>query len=332
LLAREFGIHRSTAEEALQILEKEQLLVSQGPGKRRLISPLESFTPPSMRLGILPYDDNDRTRPFLLKMQHHLQDAGHSAGFASKSLEDLRMDPERVARFVTGQQTDAWVVLSAPREVLEWFATRPTPAFSVFGRRRGVPIAATGPDKLPPLLASVDRLVQLGHRRIVMLVREEHRKPRPGIFAQAFLDALETHGLPTGPYNLPDWENNAKDLRRCLASLFRTSPPSAFIIDEPCLFHVVEQYLARGGILAPQHVSLVCGDHDPMFEWLNPSVAHVRWDGDKVIQRVASWANNVARGRDDRRQSYLKAKFVEGGTMGPAFRMGPGNSKWGESD
>jgi hypothetical protein len=321
-LAGELGVHHSTAEQALQILEREQLLVSQGPGRRRLIRTLESSAPLPMRLGILPYDEADRTMHYLLKMQYKLQDAGHSAGFASKSLQDLGMDTKRVASYVKDHALDAWVVISGPRGVLEWFAAQPTPAFSVFGRRHNVPIAATGPDKLPPLLASVGRLVELGHRRIVVLLREEHRKPRPGFFAQALLDAMQAHGLQTGPYNLPDWQSTAQDLRRCLDSLYRINPPSALIIDEPCVFNMAQQYLARGGILAPQHVSLVCGDQDPLFEWSSPSIAHICWDSDKVIRRAVSWAKNVARGREDRRQSSIKAEFVEGGTIGPAFRMG----------
>ena len=45
---------------------------------------------------------------------------------------------------------------------------------------------------------------------------------------------------------------------------------------------------------------------DPGFAWYDPKVAHIRW------------GNNVARGRDDRCQGQTKARFVEGGTIGPA--------------
>ena len=43
------------------------------------------------------------------------------------------------------------------------------------------------------------------------------------------------------------------------------------------------------------------------------------WDHRLVVRRVVQWANNVARGRDDRRQTLTKAEFVEGGTIGPAL-------------
>ena len=38
-----------------------------------------------------------------------------------------------------------------------------------------------------------------------------------------------------------------------------------------------------------------------------------------AMRRVMRWANHVALGKDDRRQSFTKAKFVEGGTIGPAL-------------
>ena len=34
-------------------------------------------------------------------------------------------------------------------------------------------------------------------------------------------------------------------------------------------------------------------------------------------RRIVRWADNVARGKDDRRQTLTKAEFVEGGTIGP---------------
>lgn len=321
-LAAELGVHHTTAEEALQILEKEGLLIGQGAGRPRRIRIPEHFTPPSMRVGILPYEETDRTLHFLLEIQHKLQDAGHTAGFASMTLDDLGMDAKRVARFAKDSDVDAWVIVAGPRGVLEWFAGQEKPTFALFGPRHGIQLARIGPDKLPALTDAVNRLVALGHRRIVMLLREEHRKPQLGFVAQAMLDTMEAHGLMTGAYNLPDWENNPADLRRCLDSLFHSTPPSALIVDEPFLFNMTQQHLARKGILAPQHVSLICADPDPTFHWFSPSIAHIRWDSRKLGRRIVDWANNVARGKEDRRQSLFKAEFVEGGTIGRAPGMG----------
>jgi hypothetical protein len=316
-LAADFEVHRTTAEEALRLLGAEGLLMPQGAGRRRRIVLPKDFTPPSQRVRILHYQESDRTLSYVLDLQHRLMEAGHAVGFAPKNLLDLGMDVKRVARLVNETGADAWVVFSGTHEVLEWFADQPMPSFAMFGRRSGIRIAGIGPDKLPALLAAVRRLAALGHRKMVMLLREEQRKPQPGPFPRAFLDELESYGLSTSSYNLPDWEDSGVGLRRCLDSLFRITPPSALILDEAFLFNVAQHHLARRGVLAPKHVSLVCADPVPAFGWAHPSVAHIHWESRQVARRVVQWADNVARGKEDRRQTLTKAEFIEGGTIGP---------------
>lgn len=70
-------------------------------------------------------------------------------GRASRCLGDMGMDVRRVARFVRGTATDAWVVVGGSRDVLEWFASQSLPAFALFGRNRRVPMASASPDKIP---------------------------------------------------------------------------------------------------------------------------------------------------------------------------------------
>ena len=68
----------------------------------------------------------------------------------------------------------------------------------------------------------------------------------------------------------------------------------------------------------PDDVSLVCTDDAPGFAWCEPAVSRIRWDSRPVVRRIVRWVNNLARGKDDRRQTLTKIEFIEGGTMGPA--------------
>lgn len=47
-------------------------------------------------------------------------------------------------------------------------------------------------------------------------------------------------------------------------------------------------------------------------------IAHLRFDSRPFIHRLGRWGDNVARGKDDRRQIFAQFDFVEGGTIGPA--------------
>jgi len=190
------------------------------------------------------------------------------------------------------------------------------------GRRRGIPISGAGPDKVPALQEAVKRLVELGHRRIVMLAREERRKPSPGFVERTFLKELEKWDIQVGPFNLPDWVESPEGLNQCLESLFHHTPPTAMVIGEASLFIGVERHLAEFGLLVPRDVSLICLDPSADFNWYRNGVSHIAWDSRQMVRRIVRWAHNVGRGKEDRRQSFTKAMFVEGGTIGPVPKGG----------
>lgn len=251
-------------------------------------------------------------------MRHQLEERGHQVEVLAKTLADLKFDVNRVARLVQRTAGDAWVIRAGPREVLEWFAAQPLPAFALFGRQNGLPMARLATFMSPAVAQALERLVSLGHRRIVLLAREERRKPTPGLMERRFLEDLERLGVEVGPYNLPDWKNDRRGFHRCLDSLFRHTPPSALLLGEPALFFATQQYLSHKGLSAPRDVSLVSLDDHPAFEWFEPEVSHIKTDIRSLVPRVVRWAENVAKGRQDRRETLIRSEFIEGGTVGRA--------------
>jgi len=319
-LTAELGANHNTVHKALRLLEQEGVLLAQGPGRRRRIAVAEGKVARPLRLAILAFDPPavELAEGYMADLLHRLSDAGHSVFFAEKYLLELGMEVGRVARLVRRTEADAWVVSAGSREVLEWFAAQPLPAFALFGRRHGLPIAGVGPDHVSAGVVVTRRLIELGHRRIVKLARRNRRLPIPGKAERAILDEMAAHGITTGAFNLPDWEETSGGFHACLQELFRHTPPTALIIEEASFFVAALQFLGRRGLRVPEDVSLVCTDADPAFAWCEPSITHIRWEGRPVVQRAVRWAANVSHGRDDRRQTLTKAEFVEGGTIGPA--------------
>ena len=320
-LGVELGVNHNTVEAALRLLESEGLLATQGHGRpRQVCATAFSGEKRSLRVKILLYESEDRWLPDNVELLARLQETGHAADFAPKSLQDLGMQVDRVARFVEKHPADAWVVSSASQEILSWFSTNPTPAIAMYGRfsGSGIPIAGVSPKKSPAMITALRKLVDLGHRRIVMLSREERRKPKPGLYEQNFLNELDALGIATGPYNLPDWEETPAGFHACLESLFRHTPPTAIILGDAAFILAVQQYLARRGIVSPDHLSLISSDPNPTFVWCHPVISHIRWDYRPLVQRILRWTNHIARGRTDIRQTLFLAEFVEGGTIGPA--------------
>lgn len=317
-LAEELGCSHWTVEAAIRRLTKEGLLVSQGPGRKRRIV-LSKLAPKlaTMRIKILLYESWDRKADYLLSLLSKLQDEGHQAEFVSKTMEELGMNVNRIARYVATIEADAWIVIAGPLEVLQWFKAQPIPSFGLFGRLAEVSIPSFAVSKVDALRDLVDRLIDLGHRRIVLIVREERRKPVLGRLEELFLERLNEKGIPTGPYNLPDWGDSPEDLRKAIDSLFHHTPPTALIIAQPQLFFAVMQHLSSLKLSAPEDVSIACTDMSSNFDWCVPDVTHINWDSRTAVQRILKWARNISRGEEDQRKSATVAQLVLGGTIGP---------------
>jgi len=318
VLARELMVNHSTIQAAMELLVADGVLLAEGSGKRRRIASTAARSARRLRIGLMLYDPAAGKLDYMVDLRHGLEAAGHVVVIPPKSLMELGMNVARVASAVGKTEADAWIICGGSKEVLEWFAGQDAPAYALFGRRRQLAIAGTGPEKLPALRTSLRRMFELGHRRIVMIAREERRKPGPGEAEQAFLDELEALGMETGEYHLPDWKDNPAGLRTCLDELFKLTPPSAIIVQELPVFLATQQHLAMRGIIAPRDVSLICGDHDDLFLWFHPTIAHIRWDSDAIPGQILRWVNRLARGKNICRQTFIKADFVDGGTLGPA--------------
>jgi DNA-binding LacI/PurR family transcriptional regulator len=317
-LAAELGIGCNTAEAALALLEKEGLLESQGLRRgRRVVARPDAPGMPSLRIAVLMSEAANAGLDYIVEIRHELTEAGHTCTAAPKTMEDLGMDAKRISRMAGETEADAWLVLGGSDELLRWFAAGGKPAFALFGRRSGKRIAGAGPDKRSALTEAVRRLVELGHRRIVLMARPRRRLPQPGLLERTFLDELVAHGLPAGEYNLPPWEETTAGFHARLEALFRITPPTALIIQEVPLFLAALQFLSSRRLASPGDVSLICTDHSTDFDWCRPAISHIRWDSRPLIRRILKWAAHVKHGKEDLHQTHTPAEFMPGGTIGP---------------
>lgn len=317
-LKRELGVGSKTVVAALEVLKREGLLETAGKRRRSRVLGNESRKRQGLKVHILLYEKSQAHGELIVQLGHQLEQRGHRVVHAPKSLSELKFDVTRVAQMVEKTDADAWIVQAGSRPVLEWFSTREVPTFALFGRQSQLPIASLATVKAPAVAEALRKLVSLRHHRIVMLVREERRKPTPGFLERRILEEMTKLGIQTGPYNLPDWEETAEGLHHCLESLFRITPPTALLISESALFFSVQQFFSEKRITVPHDVSLVCMEDHPAFEWFHPQVSHVFNDTKRWVPRMVQWVENIAKGKEDTRETLFPGVFIEGGTIGPA--------------
>ncbi len=314
-LAAELGVNVKTVERALAQLEQEGLLESQGAGRRRRIVASKQQATPAMQVKIILYERSDADSKDILKMRRALEAAGHRISYAPKTLLELKQDPKRVTRMMKADTAKIWIVVAAARPVLESLAKSSVSVFALFGRLWELKIAGGGPEKDSALKETVQRLTDLGHQRIVMLTRRERRHPDYGPIEKLFLEEMEARGITSGGYNIPEWEESAKGLRESLDNLFRLTPPSAIIVSDSALCLAIKNYLASHQGRDLRNVAMICTDYHSHFDWCAPNIAHFSWDSKPLVKRVVRWVNNVAAGKDDRRQNLYPVKFISGNAI-----------------
>ena len=320
-LAAELDVSRDTIRAALRLLETEGLLGSRGPGRSRAIT-AQGLARHRLRIGILlnyPLDVSNVTAHLLLRVQRDLRANEYELFFMRKSQVELKHDVRRIIRHLGENPADAWIVVAGSREVLEWFAAQTTPCLALYGRTDGLQLARTGLDKVPTYVAATRHLLALGHRRIVLIARHARRKPIPGNVECAFLDELTAHGILTGDYHLPDWEETPAGYSNLLERLFRHAPPTAMIIDGAAEFVATMEFLARRRIHVPDQVSLVSTDDDAALAWCHPGVVHIKWDTAPIVRHIVRWVTAVRKGVAERKTVNYPAEFVPGGSIGPVW-------------
>lgn len=318
-LAEECDVSVGVVRGALRKLEAEGILTAGGLGRcRRIVPPEQGGTPlRSLRVGLLLHDSiNDD--PLLREIQAELESTGHIVFISKKPQGQLNYKVYSIVRMIKESAVDAWIVCAGSRELLEWFAGQSIPTLALYGRSGGLSLARTGPDKAPAYLDAIRQLIALGHRRIVMITLAGRRKPVPGTIERLVLEEIRAHGIETGPYNLPDWEETPEGFNALLENLFRTTPPTAMIVDETQKLITTMQFLACRHLDVPGQVSLISPDCDTVLSWCRPSIARMEWNNEHIVRRVVRWVAAVRKGNPDRDTINVPATFVSGGSIGPA--------------
>ncbi len=321
-LALHFKVSKHTVRGALGILEADGVLESGGSHQpRRILAPGMEKPLKKLRIGILPstpvHEDCAHFQKLVADIQLDIESSGHIGALVPQTLAKLKYDPGKVLSYLKSHPMDGWIVAGPPRNVMEALSSQSLPVYSIGGNFAGLPIAGSRTTLDAVFHEVVELLVRGGHRRIVVVCPFFWRNPAPGPPAKAFLNALTSHGIAVGKYNLPDWEESPEGLEIMLDSLFRTTPPTALFVVEPAHTSGVLSFLARRKLGIPEDVSVLATLLDPSQEWHRPRLNSLEWREHFHTRGVHRWLEKIAHVGICHDQSLVPASLKPGETLAP---------------
>lgn len=321
VMAARCGVSHNTMRAAVQRLEQEGLILSHGAGRPREVAAKAVHAGPrKLRVMVLPamplHEEDSHMRDAYQKMHALFESHGHTCLLTPTTLTDLKYNLSRVKKLVAGQQADAWVIVGASADILQWFADQPTPAFAFGGNSLKIPMAGTGLVLHDELRRIYRHMIALGHRRIVMITNSVARQSSS--LAPILREELAACGVTMANYHLPDWEESPEGLQTLLANTFQVTPPTALIVDGLNWLSGVMSFLAAANLIIPRDVSLLNLLSDATINWYRPKIAHIQWDNLELTHKVSQWVDGVARGKIDRKFRPVALKFIEAESIGRA--------------
>lgn len=150
------------------------------------------------------------------------------------------------------------------------------PAVLVGRPRPDTALPAVWTDDAAAVVAAVDYLVALGHRRIARvagLPALEHTRVRIAAFRQAVLGhGLGEPGVVETDYS---WEEGMRATR---ALLSRRDRPTAIMFDNDVMATAALNVAQEMGVAVPDELSIVAGDDSQLCVMVRPALTALSWD------------------------------------------------------
>jgi DNA-binding LacI/PurR family transcriptional regulator len=180
-ITRECEVSANVARAAVRLLEAEGWLEPAGHGRRRRIASAKdgALTARVLRVGILLREPKPSLDPgfheAILQIVHLLEEAGHAVFFTPKTQTELSHSLPRLRRMVEDSPADAWIVIDGSSPLLAWFSEQKTQTLAIGGQIGALPISSVSPNLISAGTEAMQRLIELGHRRIVLICSRNER-------------------------------------------------------------------------------------------------------------------------------------------------------------
>ena len=313
-------VSRPTVRAALHALANDGLIEIQQRQRNRIIRrQTTAAAKPRRHIAIVTHETFSHTPSAayfsLSEMRAFLHEHGYTTEVFVCGRRGEGAQHRQIEGIVRDERIVCAILVSASREIHQWFARNSFPALVLGSCHDGLPCLDVDYRAIGRHAAGL--LLSKGHQRIAYIVPDSKAG---GDLAceRGFLDVVDRQApLAAGRPVIVRHDGTPKGLRNQLAILFNAPerPTGLLLAKSQCMISAMF-YLLERGLSIPRDVSVICRDRDDMFDKMLPAVAHYTFEVEGLSNQLTrSILKMVGQRSGQPGPSFIVPRFVAGATL-----------------
>ena len=320
-LAETLQVGRDTLRQALKSLENDGWLETTSQGARRRIRTAKKNRRAALhgRIALLSPKRLEEMSPSMLLEIDHLR---RILGLHELQLEIVSPDlfhlispGNQLEQLVKRTRADVWLLHQTSLPIQEWFQQHQLPCLIRGYPQPGISLPFFDTNWEATAFHAGGMLLRAGHRRIGLILPDQKLE---GHFASSagLQRAIKQNPTPASLQTIRE-DRTKEHLAHGLEQAFASADfPQALVATRARHVLTVLSWLAMKGKKVPQDVSLIALDHNPMFEFLFPSIASYRIPAEQNARTLAHRLQTLQNGGKISAAPWIFPEFLPGNSLG----------------
>ncbi len=291
VLCAQWQVSRPTLRAAIDMLQREKLVVVAHGCRTRLLAKPPAKAPLTLTVGLLSPEPLHLMPPFVMlwvdELRGQLAAEGHllqvmvgRAGFGKKN-------PSRALEsLVAGTPAAAWVLYQATEAMQQWFSDKSLPCVVVGSSFPGTELPAVDRDYRAACRHAVGVFAGRGHKRVALLIRREQLGGDIES-ERGFLEGLESSAARGITGTICRHDGTQAGVCAKVDDLLAGRPrPTALLVARTAAALTAVTHLLGRGVRIPQDMAVLCRDDDTFLDSTVPRLSRYAVSPEDFAKRV----------------------------------------------
>lgn len=318
-------VSRPTIRAALKMIQEEGLIsISQGRRNKIISRPKVHDAHRAAKSSLVTiitheasYSMSAISHRGINEIRSNLAQQGFTADTLVCSSQNSLIQINRIEEYFQHNKVLCCVLVSVNREVQNWFSENKISALVLGSCHESIDLPSIDIAYQAVCRHAGSIFLNKGHRHMVMV------RPDTGLAGDDASEAGFIASMASSPHadecsaRILSHSGTGRDLRTKLDRLFASdTPPTALLVLRLSDVMAIMLYLLKRGMSVPDSVSLIARDHNDLFNSMDPSITHYRFNVDTYSHRLSRLVLQLVNdGHVPLEPNLIFPDFVAGGTV-----------------